>query len=154
MNKILVIGIGSLIMTDDSLGTRVAEAVQGRLREQDIRVLAGETDYDFCFGEIRPEDFLVILDAVMLGREPGSIEVIPLSDALSGRAGLQTQHDFSLFDAISLHYPEMRGAFIGIEAAELGFGFDLSQALEAKFDGIVEQVFQAVLDMEEALRHA
>ena len=67
----LVIGIGSLIMTDDGIGTRIAEALKNRLQEQDIDVLVGETDYQYCFDEIRADDFLVILDAVMPGKDPG-----------------------------------------------------------------------------------
>ena len=146
----LVIGIGSLIMTDDGIGTRLAEALKGRLQDQGIDVLVGETDCRYCFDEIRPDDFLVILDAVMPAREPGSITITPLCDALNDRAKLQTQHDFSLFDAIALHYPEMKGAFIGIEAAVIAFGVELSEPLEASFGKLCETVLNVLVGMKGA----
>lgn len=146
----LVIGIGSLIMTDDGIGTRVSEVLKNRLQEQDIDVLVGETDYRYCFDEIRADDFLVILDAVMPGKDPGSMTITPLCEALNNRAKLQTQHDFCLFDAISLYYPGIKGVFIGIEAAVIDFGFELSKPLEACFGKICEKVQNALAGIKEA----
>jgi hydrogenase maturation protease len=154
MNRMLVIGIGSLLMTDDGIGARVAEAIERKLQDYGIDVLVGETDVQYCLNEILPEDFLVILDAVIQGKAPGSIEIIPLRDAARNHGKLRSQHDFSLIDAISLHYPDIKGCLIGIEAAELAFGFDLSEALRNRFDFICNQVLDAVIDMKEATRHA
>jgi hydrogenase maturation protease len=147
----LVIGIGSLIMKDDGIGTRIAETLKSQLQEQDIYVLIGETDFRYCFDEIQSDDFLVILDAVMPGNEPGSITITPLCDALNDRAKLHAQHDFSLFDAIYLHYPDMKGAFIGIETAAIEFGFELSERLEACFDKICGNVLNVLIGMKETL---
>lgn len=154
MKRMLVIGIGSLIMKDDGIGTRVAAAIWGRLMERDIAVLIGETDVQYCLDEIRPDDFLVIIDAVLQEREPGSIEIISLLDAVRCHGRLHSQHDFSLIDAVSLNLPDIRGYLIGIEAVEIGFGVDLSDALEERFDRICEYVFNAVVEMEEVMRHA
>jgi hydrogenase maturation protease len=142
---VLVIGIGSLLMTDDGIGTRVAEALRNRLQDQGITVLAGETDYRYCFEEICTDDFLVILDAVIPDKEPGSMTLTPLRTATNNRAKLQTQHDFSLFDAIALHYPDIKGTLIGIEAAVIDFGFELSKPLEACFGKICEKVLNALV---------
>jgi hydrogenase maturation protease len=154
MNRMLVIGIGSLIMTDDSIGVRVADAIRAKLQAQDIAVVIGETDVQFCLGEILPDDRLIIIDAMMQGVEPGEIAVMPLHDALKGHGRLHSQHDMSLMDALSLTYPDMQGCFIGIEASEIGFGFDLSNELQNRFDQICLDVFSAILDMREAASRA
>ena len=86
----------------------------------------------------------------MPGKEPGSITITPLLDALNDRAKQQTQHEFSLFDAISLHYPDMKGAFIGIEAAVVELGFELSEPLEACFDKTCKNVLNMLVRMKEA----
>ncbi len=154
MKRVLVIGIGSLVMSDDGIGSRVVEVIQGRLGEHDISAFVGETDFHCCFDEIRPDDLVIIIDAIASGEEPGNIEVMLLSDALKGLGKPQTQHEFSLFDLIKLHAPRTRGFFIGIEAAEIGFGFELSAPLKERFERICEDVLTAVINIKEEAEHA
>lgn len=154
MKRILVIGIGSLVMRDDGIGARVVEAMESSLRENDIASFVGETDFQCCFDEIKPDDFLIIIDAMAQGKEPGSIDVLLLSDALKNRGKLRTQHEFSLFDLIELHDPKMQGYFIGIEVAEIDFGFELSKPLQKSFGRICTTVLDTVLKMKEEAEHA
>lgn len=154
MKRILVIGIGSLIMKDDGIGARVVEAIEDRLSEHNIVSLVGETDFQYCFDEIKPEDFLIMIDAMAQGREPGSIDVMFLCDALKNRSKFRTQHEFSLFDLIELHYPKIQGYFIGIEAAEIDFGFKLSEPLQKCFEQICTAVLTEVLNIKEETEHA
>jgi hydrogenase maturation protease len=147
MSRVLVIGIGSLIMTDDGIGARVAGAIGGKLQKNDMTVLIGETDVQYCLDEIRPDDFLVVIDSMMQGGEPGNIEIAPLMDVAKSRGKLRSQHDYSLIDAVSLTYPNMRGYLIGIEAAEIRFGFDLSGPLEERFNTICERVFNTITEL-------
>jgi hydrogenase maturation protease len=154
MKRMLVIGIGSLIMSDDGIGTRVAGAIKDKLQEHEIAILVGETDVQYCINEIRSDDFIVIIDAVMQGNEPGSIEIIPLQNTVKSHGKLHSQHDFSLIDAISLNYPGIQGCLIGIEAVDIGFGLNLSDVLKKRFDHICYQVFSAVIEMKEAATRA
>ena len=154
MKRILVIGIGSLIMKDDGIGARVVEAIEDRLREHNIVSLVGETDFQYCFDEIKPEDFLIIIDAMAQGREPGNIDIMLLCDALKNRSKLPAQHEFSLLDLVELHYPKIQGYFIGIEAAEIGFGFELSIPLQKCFEQICTSVLTKVLNIKEETEHA
>ncbi|MGI6728205.1 MAG: hydrogenase maturation protease [Anaerovoracaceae bacterium] len=145
MKRILVIGIGSIIMQDDGIGVKVVEAIEGNLRAYNIACLVGETDFQCCFDEIKPDDFLVIIDAMAQGKEPGSIDVMLLSDALKSRSKLRTQHEFNLFDLVELYYPEIQGCFIGIEVAEIGFGFELSEPLQKCFEQICDVVLTTII---------
>lgn len=154
MKRILVIGIGSIIMTDDGIGAKVAEVIQDKLNKHDIKVLIGETDVQYCMNEISADDFLVIIDAVIQEKEPGSIEIIPLFDAMKSHVKLHSQHDFSLVDALSMNYPDIKGYFIGIEAAKIEFGFELSDALRKRFNSICNNVFDAIIKMKEEAGHA
>lgn len=149
MNRMLVIGIGSLIMTDDGIGARVAGTIQGMLQEQGITVLIGETDVQYCLDAIKPDDFLVIIDAMMQGTEPGSIEIIPLQDVMKSHGKLYSQHDCSLLEAVSMNYTEIRGNLIGIEVADIKFGFNLSDVLELRLNNICEKVFNRIVKMKE-----
>jgi hydrogenase maturation protease len=75
-------------MTGSARGTRT---IQGHLQEHKITVIIGETDVPYCLNEIRPDDFLIIIDAVMQGNEPGSVVVFPLRDAVTSRGKLRSR---------------------------------------------------------------
>ena len=154
MKRVLVIGIGSLVMRDDGIGSRVVEAIESSLQEHDILCFVGETDFQYCFDEIKPDDLVIIIDAMARGGTPGSMDITLLSDALKNRGKLRTQHDFSLFDLIELHAPKTRGYFVGIEAAEIGFGFDLSAPLKECFEQICNDVLSEVISIKEEAEHA
>lgn len=154
MRRMLVIGIGSVIMTDDGVGSRVAEAVQSKLQDIGIAVVIGETDVQFCLDEIQPDDILVVIDSMIQGNETGSIEIVPLQDVFKSQSKLHSQHDFNLIDALSLNYPEIEGCLIGIEASEIGFGFELSHELRSRFEQICDDVSRAILEMKEAATRA
>lgn len=154
MKRMLVVGVGSLIMTDDGIGARVAGAIGSKLLEQDIAVVVGETDVQFCLNEVRPDDILIIIDSMIQGTEPGRLEIMPLHDAQKSRSKSHSLHDFTLLDALSLNYPDIQGCFIGIEASVIGLGFELSKELQDKFDLICDDVFGAILEMKEAAKRA
>lgn len=154
MKRVLVIGIGSLVMRDDGIGSRVVEAIKDRLWEYDIACFIGETDFQCCFDEIKPDDFLIVIDAMAQGKDSGSIAVMLLSDALKSHGELRTQHEFSLFDLIELHNPKMQGYFIGVEVVEIGFGFELSEPLKERFDQICTDVLNRILTIKEEADYA
>lgn len=104
--------------------------------------------------EIRPDDFLVVIESMIQGKESGSIEIVPWHDATKSHGNLHSQHDFSLIDAISLIYLDIHGYLIGVEAAEIGFGFELSDALRERFENICDNVLKAVVDMKETKKCA
>lgn len=154
MKRIVVIGIGSVIMRDDGIGSKVVKTIEDSLHTNSISSIVGETDFQCCYDEIKSDDFLIIIDAMTQGKEPGSIEVMCLSDALKNRRKLRTQHEFSLFDLIELHYPKIEGYFIGIEAAEIGFGFEFSDPLQKCYDQICDSVLNTILNIKEKIEHA
>ena len=154
MKRVLVIGIGNLVMRDDGIGSRVVEVIADSLQEHDISSFVGETDFQCCFDEIKPDDLVIIIDAMAQSKEPGSLGVMLLSDVLKDRSKLRTQHEFSLFDLIELHAPRTPGYLIGIEASEIGFGFDLSAPLKERFKQICTDVLSIVLNIKEEVEDA
>ena len=150
MKRVLVIGIGSLLMMDDGIGSRVVEDIKSSLAEHAVSTFIAETDFQCSFDVIKPDDLVIIVDAMVQGTKPGSIDAMPLSDALKNRSSFQTQHAFTLFDLIELYSPQTPGYVIGIEASKVGFGFELSDALEECFEQICTDVLSAVLNIKEA----
>lgn len=131
----LVIGIGNILMQDDGIGVYLARELQIENQDYLIRYIAGETDVDYCLAEAEEEDYLIILDAVQLGREKGSVfqfELPELSRLDSGFAA----HNFHLLHALGIK----KGKLIGIEPYHIDFSYGLSRPMKSKYNKIKEKV--------------
>ncbi len=131
-----LIAIGNLFMKDDSIGILTAEYLKDRFDEKDIEIIIAETDYQYCFDLIGEEDFIIILDSLYMENNPGSIHVFKLSDALKTPVYNSGQHDMNIIDMMKLYNKKYRGYIIGVEAAEIDFGNELSPVLNEKFPEI------------------
>ncbi|MDD2568547.1 MAG: hydrogenase maturation protease [Clostridia bacterium] len=147
MKRIVVFGIGNLIMQDDGIGVRVVKAIQKDLTAHDIITIIGETDFQYCFEQILSDDFIFIIDAMYQNKNPGNIQVIPLHEALKNHTKLRTQHEFSLLDSIALHYPNIQGYIIGIEVLEIGFSSELSKFLNSCFNQTCINILNSILKL-------
>lgn len=141
----VVVAIGSRLMKDDSVGVRVAERIQEGLNNIGIHVAIAETDYEFAKDALCDDSHAIILDAICSNKKPGEVTMLPLRDI--GIAGTRpfTQHAYSLIDHIELT-PGFEGCLIGIEAAELGYGLELSEQLASLFDNICDAVERMIID--------
>jgi hydrogenase maturation protease len=144
MSRVVVAGVGNRIMKDDSAGLRAVEAIRNDLAVLRIRPLICETDFMHCLDEITPDSFLIVVDAVKLGLEPGSIVSLPLKDIRIARGLLRTQHEHCLFDLLALFLPDIKGYLVGIEAADIDFGLELSNPLAERFDRICSNIIKEI----------
>ena len=154
MKRLLVIGMGSLIMQDDGVGSRIVQEISPLLLQHEIAAIVGETDFAYCFNSICEDDFLVLIDAMQTGAAPATISILPLCNALKDRGSLRTQHDFSLFDNIALHHSGAKGYFIGIETADIDFGLELSPRLQQHFEAICAFVLNTIINIKEEAKNA
>jgi len=141
MEKILVIGLGSKVMTDDAIGLYLVEDLRQLDRYSDITFIIGETDVDYCMAETLDYCNIIIIDAFMSGKQPGEITVIPLK-GLNEKpdADFYSMHGMHLLSIlIGMKYSD-KGIFIGIEPYEINYGFSLSSRLQSCYPGILEEV--------------
>ena len=61
-SMIKVIAIGNRIMIDDGIAIAVLENVRNKLESMGIEIIIGETDFQFCFHQLKEHDFVIILD--------------------------------------------------------------------------------------------
>ena len=152
MSSMAVIAIGSRIMKDDGIGVWVAEAIQNMLSMENIDVVIAETDFEYGLNSARAYDYVIMLDAMISGNEPGSITVCPLSrDEAQKRYA--SQHDMSLI-GMMVHGGNTSGNLIGIEAMDIDFGFGPGQTLRERFDEICGNVLKEIIKIKEGLPHA
>ncbi len=144
MKRIVVIGIGNILMKDDSIGVRVVESIKSSLITYGITGVVGETDSQYCLKYISPADFLVVIDGMDIGKEPGSIKQVPLSEVLKSSSFQFSQHGLSLLSYLLLYYPNIQGCFIGIQIAQIEFSDKLSEVLNECYAEICTNVFEMV----------
>ncbi len=140
MKKVLVLGIGSRLMMDDGIGVHIVEELGKRKTDTEVCYIAGETDVSFCMQQIEEDFLVIIIDAACLGKEPGTIYTIPLKQVLEGPQNTISFHEFDLFRQLKIDGKNIRGILIGIEPYEISCGVQLSDALQEKFEDIVNIV--------------
>jgi hydrogenase maturation protease len=91
--KILVLGIGNPIRSDDGVGVHVIEALRKESLSDNIDLREGISGLDI-FGAITGYNRVIIVDAIKGGGEPGTIYKLSLKDFGDN----QTLHAFSTHD--------------------------------------------------------
>lgn len=106
--RILVVGLGNPVLGDDAVGWRVAEEVERRLSAAGGRGWDVEVDRLSVGGLALMErivgyDRVVLIDAALDGRPPGTIRVCTLADVEGRLSGhLDSAHDATLCAALDL----------------------------------------------------
>jgi len=137
---VLVLAVGNTLLGDDGVG----QALLDRLREFDwpaeVELLDGGTQGLALLGRLAGRRALVVLDAVALAAEPGTVHTLREWKKAGVRAG--TAHESNVGEllqaAILLGDCPDRVAVIGIEPASLATGIGLSEAVAGAIPAAVE----------------
>lgn len=149
--KTLVLGLGNPLVTDDSVGLRVAAELK-RLLAEDSDVEVSE-DY---WGGLRLMERMVgferaiVIDAMQSGSPPGTIHRLTPDSIPTQRS--TSAHDVSLPMALALGRqagaalpPDDQILLVGIEAEDiLTFGEECTPAVRAAIPVAVEEVLAAL----------
>lgn len=141
MSLLTVIGVGNRLYCDDGIGNNVAEALAAQNSDSCIEYIVSETDIDCCLSQIHSQN-LVIVDAVRMGSNPGSVQAMPLDIHV-----IPNQNGISMHN---LHLLQMDfiagGQLIGIEPYDISLHFGLSVFMKQNFNSIVIQSSQIIED--------
>jgi hydrogenase maturation protease len=149
--KILVLGLGNPLITDDSVGLRVAAKLKPLLADRP----EVEVSEDYWGGLRLMErmvgfDRAIVIDAICTGAPPGSIHRLTPGSIPTQRSA--SSHDVNLPTALTLGRTaglQLPGddqiLLVGIEAEDiLSFGEQCTPAVESAIAPVVEEVLQAV----------
>lgn len=139
------VAVGNRFMKDDGIAIAVAEALKEKLEEMGLEVIICETDCQRCFYLLDRDDFVMILDALNIGKEPGSVHVLRLQEVLAQSVQISAQHDMNIIDLMRLHNRAYKGYIIGIEVADVEFGNELSPLLSEKFSVICSDIENLII---------
>ena len=149
MSRAVVLAAGNPLMRDDAIGACIARALEPVFLNLDIEVFIGETDVSCCLDYVCPDDFLIILDAMYMGEQPGTVCKIPLYAAFNCRKKSLFAHETDVVDTLAEWMPGIQGYLIGIEPAEICVGLGLSYCLKNKFTQVcadAEDLIRSIID--------
>lgn len=145
----LILGLGNPILSDDSIGFKVTEALENQMEGFDVKrssqfgfnlleILEG---YDLCF----------IIDAIVTGESYGKIHVLSFEDARKTRHFLSS-HELDLQSSLRMAeeagYTLPRIVTLGVEVKSVEeFSENLSPELNALFPQIVKDVKEIILSL-------
>lgn len=143
---IKIIAIGNLLMGDDSIGLKIIDAIEEKLKELhlEIECIKAETDFNYALDNIQNGDFIFIIDSTLLGLECGQITKIPLSEAEKYLNNLLSIHSISLISLINRSNIEITGFILGIEVAKVEFSLDITNELKERFEKICSEVYTII----------
>lgn len=144
--SVKIIAIGNRLMGDDGLAIHIIEKLNGEFKKKGIKVIIGETDFEYCLSNIEEKDYIIIVDSTCFGIGPGTVTVNSLKDIyrLSTNHGLFSQHGYSLIKALEISYRFIDGIIVGVEGQNFDFDLSMSSHIEACFDNICNKVYETI----------
>jgi len=143
--RVLVAGLGSVLMRDDGVGVHAARALKDALPAGAVPVEIGTAILE-ATPWLEWADGIVAVDALQAGGMPGT--VYRIDDALRDvdeRVGTSL-HEIGLVETLRM-MPENRRPrrvmVIGVEPGTIACGMDLSVAVSASLAGVMEAVREA-----------
>ncbi len=132
----LILGLGNTLLSDEAVGVEVVRRLESARDVPDAVFLDGGTLSFTLAGPIADSERLIVVDAAVMGAEPGTVRVFEgkaMDRQLSGKG--KSVHEVSLQDLMDMArltstLPPFR-AMVGIEPAKVDWGDRLTPAVEA-----------------------
>lgn len=145
IKRVLVLGIGNLVMSDDGAGVRVVQKLQREyIFSENVEIMDGGTLGLDLLPKLEGIGLLIVIDALETGKKPGSCirligEELPIA--------LETKlspHQMGLKDLLSVaellgHLPD-KMVLIGVQPGSIKMDTELTLDVEASIDILTEMV--------------
>ena len=145
--RILVLGVGNILYTDEGFGVRVAEELDQKYEfSPNVDVLDGGTLGLRLMGPIMESDYLIIVDIVLNEGKPGDMFRLLGKDLSKACAFTNSMHQTDLLDTLANcslvgNVPD-DVILYGIEPVNY---LDMSAALSPELEEMLPAVMEAVL---------
>jgi hydrogenase maturation protease len=125
--RTLVLGLGNILLGDEGVGVRVAQALVTESLPPDVTVLDAGTAILDALPAIEEADRLIVVDAVKADGAPGSVYRIPF-DEMARPAVIGSLHGFDLSRVLALagRVAPVDVVVIGVEPQVIEWSLSLS----------------------------
>lgn len=146
--RIVVLGVGNILLRDEGVGVRVVEELQRRYSfPEHIRLVDGGTQGLWLMSTLQEADRLIVVDAILGRGEPGTLYRLEREDLPKGLRAKQSAHDSDLVEALNLCTLLESGpksvVVVGVEPENIQpFGLEMTEAVAAKIDDLIDMVLK------------
>jgi hydrogenase maturation protease len=141
----VVIGVGNRMRRDDAAGPVVVDRLQGKV-PRGVHLVESIGDPVSLLGWWQSASLAVVVDAVKTGSKPGTVFRFNGHDSLPSAFFRQSTHLVGLADAVQMArtLDRMPGVLVlfGIEAQTMDYGEEISPAVHAALDGVVDSILE------------
>jgi hydrogenase maturation protease len=150
--RTLILGVGNLLLSDEGVGLRVVERLVTTYElPEGVQTLDGGTlGLDLLYylenADGRPVENLLIVDAVEMGKEPGTLLRLEGDEVPSFLSVKVSPHQIGIPDMLfaaklkDIYPPNV--VLWGVQPGVLDTGLDLSPPVAARVDVLVEKIVQ------------
>ncbi|MCK4778493.1 MAG: HyaD/HybD family hydrogenase maturation endopeptidase [Actinomycetia bacterium] len=151
MKKIVVLGIGNILLKDEGIGIRVIEELQKEKFPPQVEIIDGGTGGLNLLSNIDRADVMIVVDCVQGGGEPGDIYEFKPEDIDKQNSGwaIKSLHDIGFLDVLNMSSfmnkkegPET--IIFGVEPLEIESGIGLNEVVEKKIPRLKELVREEI----------
>jgi hydrogenase maturation protease len=140
--RTVILGIGNIILSDEGVGVRAAEALTAAYElPADVEMIDGGTAGMELLGPLAGVDLLLVLDAIMAGRAPGTVVTLVGAEVPVFFRSKLSPHQISICDVLA--GLEFSGeapkdlVLIGCEPQSLELGLELTPTIAAQLPKMV-----------------
>jgi hydrogenase maturation protease len=145
--KILILGIGNLILRDEGVGVHAVRELEKRDLPAHVEVIDGGTYLMDLLNVIQEAERIIVIDALKGGGEPGTIYRVFPDDLMAESERALSLHQVGLLDALGMVKQlggDPHAVIIGVEPKEISWGMELTPEVEAKLPKVIETVLAEV----------
>ncbi len=145
--KIVVLGIGNLLLKDEGVGIHVIEALKKETLPENVELIDGSVSGFDLLPIVQNCDKLIVVDAVKTDDKPGSIYKFSAQDVDIKRDTPISLHDVDFFQVLEIarkfgKLPPTE--LITIVPEVIDWGMELSPALEQKVPKLKQLVKEEI----------
>jgi hydrogenase maturation protease len=111
-----------------------------------VRFSAGETDIEYCMGELEDAELCIIIDAAYRGHEPCSVNALDLEEVLAQIKPVYSFHELDLIHAMKRENLIRKGILIAVEVSSVNYSAELSPLMKERFEEICRHVRELIKD--------
>jgi len=147
--KILVLGVGNILLRDEAIGVRVVEKLQETCSfSPNVDLMDGGTLGLSLLDPICRSDYLIVVDAVQNGEVPGTFYRLPAEELNKRLKFKNSLHQLDLVE--TLVYAEMMGkrpdaVIIGVEPADISpWGTEMTEIVQSRMEEMCSRVLREI----------
>jgi hydrogenase maturation protease len=145
---ILVLGVGNLLLRDEGVGVHVAQTMQRMKLPETVEAVDGATAGFDLLDIIADRRKVIVVDAMDGDYPPGTVVRLTLEDLAAGNGQASSLHRLGLAEVLGLAgrlgVAPAELVILGVKAANLEYGLELSPELDRLLPRIVELVLNEI----------